>query len=137
MKNPTTARDLLVHLIGEAGQAETDPRCDFCSQRGIRWLYQTPDEPLYGVADETASFIAQSVGGWAACDPCHALIGQALASPKVKGQGAWNEMADRFFDVSPVAHNMLPKDRIRLRQHVLAMWDGLHLADVPCRRIES
>ncbi len=45
-------------------------RCDFCSAFDPTWEYPARTFIAYRVA----GFTGESVGSWAACDPCHVLI---------------------------------------------------------------
>ena len=44
--------------------------CDFCSEPNVVWRYPAQNFVAYAVAD----VVGQSVGDWAACTVCHALI---------------------------------------------------------------
>ena len=44
--------------------------CDFCSALSPAWTYQSLSFIVY----LPPAFAGGSVGGWAACDECHALI---------------------------------------------------------------
>ena len=44
--------------------------CDFCSEPHVVWRYPARTFIAYVVA----GFVGQSVGDWAACSVCHALI---------------------------------------------------------------
>lgn len=44
--------------------------CDFCSEPNVVWRYPARNFVAYAVA----GFVGQSVGDWAACTTCHALI---------------------------------------------------------------
>jgi len=46
------------------------PVCDFCSARGPTWRYPVSSFVAY----EVQGVVGESVGDWAACDACHALI---------------------------------------------------------------
>jgi hypothetical protein len=46
------------------------PICDFCSEPDVDWRYPARTFIAYVVA----GFVGQSVGDWAACTVCHALI---------------------------------------------------------------
>lgn len=47
-----------------------EPICDFCSEPGVMWMY--PAHNFIGY--EGGGIVGESVGGWAACSTCHALI---------------------------------------------------------------
>jgi len=44
--------------------------CDFCSASDPGWGYPAKDFQAY----ECGGMVGESVGGWAACNTCHALI---------------------------------------------------------------
>lgn len=44
--------------------------CDFCSEPGVAWRYPARTFLAYAIA----GVVGQSVGDWAACPTCHALI---------------------------------------------------------------
>ena len=44
--------------------------CDFCSEPNVIWRYPAQNFVAYAVA----GIVGQSVGDWAACTVCHALI---------------------------------------------------------------
>jgi len=44
--------------------------CDFCSEPHVAWRYPARTFVAYAVA----GFVGQSIGDWAACSICHALI---------------------------------------------------------------
>ena len=44
--------------------------CDFCSEPNVVWRYPAQNFVAYAVA----GVVGQSVGDWAACTVCHALI---------------------------------------------------------------
>jgi len=44
--------------------------CDFCSEPEVAWRYPARNFLAYAVA----GVVGQSVGDWAACPTCHALI---------------------------------------------------------------
>lgn len=44
--------------------------CDFCSEPNVAWSY--PARNFIGLA--VANVMAESIGAWAACPECHALI---------------------------------------------------------------
>ena len=44
--------------------------CDFCSEPNVVWQYPARTFVAYAVA----GIVSQSVGDWAACTACHALI---------------------------------------------------------------
>ena len=44
--------------------------CDFCSEPEVAWRYPTRTFLAYAIA----GVVGQSVGDWAACPTCHALI---------------------------------------------------------------
>jgi hypothetical protein len=44
--------------------------CDFCSDPNVAWRYPARTFIAYAIA----GFVGQSVGDWAACNICHALI---------------------------------------------------------------
>lgn len=48
----------------------SEPRCDFCSGGPVTWSYPA----LNFVAYVSDAIFGESVGAWAACDACHALI---------------------------------------------------------------
>jgi hypothetical protein len=68
----------------EAGQ------CDFCSQPAPVWVYPTADFDMTG-APSPFNAGWGSVGAWAACDPCSALI----------EQGSWAALAKRSVIENP------------------------------------
>jgi hypothetical protein len=49
---------------------ETSLQCDFCSVPGPVWRYPARSFVAY----RAANVAGESVGDWAACDLCHALI---------------------------------------------------------------
>lgn len=44
--------------------------CDFCSEPEVAWRYPARNFLAYAIA----GVVGQSVGDWAACPTCHALI---------------------------------------------------------------
>jgi hypothetical protein len=50
--------------------ANTNLQCDFCSVPGPVWRYPARSFVAY----RAPNVAGESVGDWAACDPCHALI---------------------------------------------------------------
>lgn len=57
----------MFHILAKGG---TEPICDFCSAPKAPWCYEAEDVVLL----ETGSIRGNSVGNWAACDTCKALI---------------------------------------------------------------
>ncbi len=46
------------------------PICDFCSSPDVAWQYEAISANVFEIEDLTLA----SVGGWAACETCSALI---------------------------------------------------------------
>jgi len=65
--------------------------CDFCSSTPIRWWYPTRSFDMPPIA----GFVMGSIGNWAACDPCHALI-EAQEWDKLR-----ERTLDAFFALNP------------------------------------
>jgi hypothetical protein len=56
--------------LEEKAMSDADLICDFCSGRDPAWRYPA----LTFLAYCTPNIAGESVGDWAACDACHALI---------------------------------------------------------------
>ena len=48
----------------------SNPICDFCSAPHVAWRYPAKTFVAYVIE----GFVGQSIGDWAACNICHALI---------------------------------------------------------------
>lgn len=60
----------VVTTVYQYEYALESPKCDFCSNKHIEWLYPAEDFPLDEMGTTT------SAGGWYACEKCHDLIEQ-------------------------------------------------------------
>ncbi len=52
----------------------TQKICDFCSEPQVRWCYPARDFVYIAVSGPSGILVSESVGAWAACGECHALI---------------------------------------------------------------
>lgn len=50
-------------------------QCDFCSSPDVRYAYPADDFIARTIEYNGMPIVAGSSGGWAACLPCHQLIG--------------------------------------------------------------
>ena len=71
--------------------------CDFCSAPGPQWSYPARSFLAYRVAN----LAGESVGGWAACEQCHALI--ELDDRRNLAQRSLDELVIKHPEASAVA----------------------------------
>lgn len=55
-------------------QPADGPICDFCSEQPVKWRYPARDVRPIEAVSIPGLLVQTSVGDWAACDKCHALI---------------------------------------------------------------
>jgi hypothetical protein len=81
--------------------------CDFCSEPNVVWLYPARTFVAYAVA----GIVGQSVGDWAACTTCHALI----------EKGDRDELLDRSVHRLLEKHPDMQPDEADVRRHLGAI----------------
>lgn len=81
--------------------------CDFCCSFPMHTLYDAPDFETAGFSVPEMGMVAKSIGHWAACEECAALI----------DANKWDELTERavsfFLRKNPWAVNMGVEDQIR------------------------
>ena len=82
--------------------------CDFCSEPNVAWSY--PARNFVGLA--VGNVVSESVGAWAACPACHALIEAGDRA------GLADRSAALLIDKQP--------EFAAVREDILAQLSGLH-----------